>query len=73
MEVVEPFDHLGPGPWAVDGVLDSDPHRLLSPPPSSGRKVGTWLLVFFIIFYLSFVFLGLHPQHAEVPRPGVEL
>lgn len=29
VEVVVPSGHLGPGPWAVDGGLDSDSHPLL--------------------------------------------
>jgi len=28
-------------------------------------------LFYFILFILSFVLLGLHPQHMEVPRLGV--
>ena len=29
-------------------------------------------LIFFIYLFIYFVFLGLHPQHMEVPRQGVE-
>ena len=31
------------------------------------------LFFFFFFFFLLFCFLGLHSQHMEVPRPGVEL
>ena len=30
------------------------------------------LFTFFVLCYLFFVFLGLHPWHTEVPRLGVE-
>ena len=30
------------------------------------------LFQMFLVLFLPFVFLGLHPQHVEVPRPGVE-
>ena len=32
-----------------------------------------WFLHFFFFFFLSFVFLGPHPRHIEVPRLGVQL
>ena len=31
-----------------------------------------WFLLFFIYLFLSFVFLGPHPRHIEVPRLGVQ-
>ena len=39
------------------------------------KKVRTLYFLFFLFFFclLSFVFLGPHPQHMEVPRPGVKL
>ena len=27
----------------------------------------------YLFFFLSFVFLGLHPKHIEVPRLGIQL
>ena len=46
------------------------------------RNAGGWQLslpalcpfplVFFIFIFLFFVFLGLHPQHMEIPRLGVQ-
>ena len=35
------------------------------------NKKVVWFCIFIFIF-LSFVFLGLHPWHMEVPRLGVE-
>ena len=34
------------------------------------NSLACWSILFFFFF---FVFLGLHPQHTEVPRLGVEL
>ena len=50
---------LALGDWGV-GIMDS----------GSGSKISPKKC--FVLFGLVFVFLGLHPQHMEVPRLGVE-
>ena len=40
---------------------------------SEGVGVGGKLLSYEIDFFFLFVFLGLHTQHMEVPRLGVQL
>ena len=40
--------------------------------PLSDQLPGWHLLFYITHFFLIFVFLGLHLQHREVPRPGFE-
>ena len=32
-----------------------------------------FIILFFVCLLVCFIFLGLHPQRIEVPRPGVKL
>ena len=40
--------------------------------PLSQRALEGSCILFFCLFVCSFVFLGLHLQHMEVPRLGIE-
>ena len=37
-----------------------------------GNEIAPKFVGFFFFFFLSFVFLGPHPRHVDVPRLGVK-
>ena len=41
-------------------------------PPAASLKENHWNTFLFPFFFFFFFFFWLHPQHAEVPRPGTE-
>ena len=53
---------------AKEEALNTDPS---DPRAQSGAYVFTFILFYFILFCLL-SFLGLHPQHMEIPRLGVK-
>ena len=69
---------FSPAPLLLEGVLHlSLPHQKLSKDVEIVMQCGNHvdcvyerLFIFFIFVFLSF--LGLHPQHMELPRLGVE-
>ena len=55
-------------PWALEVHMPWDDQK-------KKKKIEVYKQLFFSFFFLSFCcccFLGLHPQHMEIPRLGVE-
>ena len=63
---------LFPSPLPLD--YKNVAHLILrAKPPCLSPWISHRLLVFFFFLIFNFCFLGLHPRHMEVPRPGLEL